>query len=127
MTERREFIKKSLVGSAALAIGGMGFSAKSYASIIGANERLNLAVIGISGRGKSHINNFCNLTGSQNVRVKTLCDVDEKFWEAGAKTVQDQTGVKPILEWDMRRVFDDKEIDAVSMATPNHWHALGAI
>lgn len=51
MTKRRDFIKKSLIGSAGIAIGGMGFSAKSYASILGANERLNLAVIGISGRG----------------------------------------------------------------------------
>ena len=127
MTERREFIKKSLVGSAALAIGGMGFSAKSYASIIGANERLHLAVIGISGRGSDHIGNFCKLKDSQNVRVKTLCDVDEKFWEAGIKKVQEKSGDKPIMEWDMRKVFEDPEIDAVSMATPNHWHALGAI
>lgn len=127
MTKRRDFIKKSLIGSAALGIGGMGFSAKSYASILGANDRLTVAVIGISGRGTDHISRFCGLKDSHNVRVKTLCDVDEKFWEAGAKAVQDKTGTKPVMEWDMRRLFDDKEIDAVSMATPNHWHALGAI
>ncbi|WP_353196425.1 Gfo/Idh/MocA family oxidoreductase [Parapedobacter defluvii] len=127
MTERRDFIKKSLIGSAALAIGGTGFSAKSYASILGANDRLTVAVIGISGRGTDHISRFCGIKDSHNVRLKTLCDVDEKFWEAGTKTVQDKTGIKPIMEWDMRKIFDDKEIDAVSMATPNHWHALGAI
>lgn len=129
MTERREFIKQSLIGSAALAVGGLGlgFSAKSYGSIMGANERMTVAVIGISGRGTSHISSFCNIKDSHNVRLKTLCDVDEKFWAEGAKTVLDKTGTKPGMEWDMRKVFDDKEIDAVSMATPNHWHALGAI
>jgi len=127
MTERRDFIKKSLIGSTAWAIGGMGLSAKSYASILGANDRLTVAVIGISGRGTDHISRFCGMKDSHNVRLKTLCDVDEKFWEAGVKTVQEKVGIKPVMEWDMRKVFDDKEIDAVSMATPNHWHALGAI
>ena len=51
MTKRRDFIKKSVLGTAGIAIGGMGFSAKSYASIIGANERINIAVIGIRGQG----------------------------------------------------------------------------
>ncbi|HCN84453.1 MAG TPA: gfo/Idh/MocA family oxidoreductase [Sphingobacteriaceae bacterium] len=127
MTERRDFIKKSLIGSAAITIGGMGFTAKSYASILGANERLTVAVIGISGRGGSHISGFSNMKDSYNVRLKTLCDVDEKFWAAGVKTVLDKTGVKPVMEWDMRKVYDDKEIDAVSLAVPNHWHALGTI
>ena len=55
MTKRRDFIKKSVIGTAGIAIGGMGFSSKSYASIIGANERINVAVIGIGGRGeRSH-------------------------------------------------------------------------
>lgn len=129
MTERRDFIKQSLIGSAALAVGGMGlgFSAKSYASIMGANERMNVAVIGISGRGKSHLSAYSNMKDSHNVSIKTLCDVDEKFWDAGVKTVLDKTGIKPEIVWDMRKVFDDKDIDAVSMATPNHWHALGTI
>jgi predicted dehydrogenase len=127
MTQRRDFIKKSLMGSAGIAVGGLGFSAKSYGSIKGANDRINVAVIGISGRGSDHISNFCNLKTSQNVQLKTLCDVDEKFWAAGSKAVTDKGGVKPITEWDMRKVFDDKEIHAVSFATPNHWHALGTI
>ena len=127
MTERRDFIKKSLIGSAAITIGGMGVSAKSYASILGANERLNVAVIGISGRGGSHISSFSSMKDSNNVRIKTLCDVDEKFWPAGVKAVLDKTGAKPMMEWDMRKVYDDKEIDAVSLAVPNHWHALGTI
>ncbi len=127
MTQRRDFIKKSLIGGTGLAIGGIGFSAKSYASIMGSNDRINVAVIGIRGRGVSHINAWCDLKDSHNVRLKTLCDVDEQFFDPRSKTVLDKTGVKPLTEWDMHKVLGDKEIDAVSFATPNHWHALGTI
>ncbi len=127
MTQRRDFIKKSLIGGAGLAIGGMGFSAKSYGSILGANDRINVAVIGIRGRGVSHIDAWCELKESHNVRLKTLCDTDEQFFDPRSKTVFDKTGLKPSTEWDMRKVLDDKEIDIVSFATPNHWHALGTI
>ena len=127
MTERRDFIKKSALGTTGLAIGGMGFSSKSYASIFGSNERINVAVIGIRGQGRAHINNWCTLKDNRNVRLKTICDVDEQFFSERSKFVLDETGVKPLTEWDMRKVFDDKEIDAVSFATPNHWHALGTI
>lgn len=127
MTQRRDFIKKSLIGGAGLAIGGMGFSAKSYGSILGANDRINVAVIGIRGRGVSHIDAWCELKESHNVRLKTLCDTDEQFFDPRSKTVLDKTGIKPTTEWDMRKVLDDKEIDIVSFATPNHWHALGTI
>ena len=81
MIKRREFIKKSVIGTAGVAIGGMGFSAKSYASIIGANERINLAVIGIRNQGTVHINSYCGLKDSHNVVVKTLCDPDEMLFE----------------------------------------------
>jgi len=127
MTKRREFIKKSILGTAGLAIGGAGFSSSSYASIIGSNERINLAVIGIRGQGGGHINNWCAIKDNRNVRLKTICDVDEQFFPERSKTIVEKTGVKPVTEWDMRKVFDDKEIHAVSFAVPNHWHALGTI
>ena len=85
MTKRRDFIKKSVIGTAGIAIGGMGFSSKSYASIIGANERINIAVVGIGGRGSDHINNLCALKDNRNVRLKTICDVDEKFFAPTCK------------------------------------------
>jgi hypothetical protein len=72
MTKRRDFIKKSALGTVGLAIGGMGFSSKSYAKIIGANDRINIAVIGIGGRGSAHINAFCGMKDSHNVRVITM-------------------------------------------------------
>jgi predicted dehydrogenase len=127
ITERRDFIKKGMIGTAGIAIGGLGFSPKSYASIIGANDRINVAVVGIRGRGTAHINAYCNLKDSHNVRLTTLCDVDEQFFAERAKRVKDKTGHKPATEWDMYKVLDDKNIDVVSFATPNHWHALGSI
>ena len=127
MTKRRDFIKKSVLGTAGITIGGIGFSSGSYSSIIGANDRINIAVVGIGGRGRDHIENLCALKEIRNVRLKTICDADEKFFAPNAKTILDKTGIKPLTEWDMRKVFDDKEIHAVSFATPNHWHALGTI
>ena len=127
MTKRREFIKKSVLGSAGIAIGGMGLSSKTYNSIIGANDRINLAQIGIRNQGSVHINNWCDLKDSHNVVIKTLCDADEQLFESRSKIVVDKTGTKPLTEWDMRKVFDDKEIDAVSIVIPNHWHALATI
>lgn len=127
MTKRREFIKKSIMGTAGIAIGGMGFSSGSYASIIGSNDRINVAVIGIRGQGGSHINNWCSIKDSKNVRLKTICDADEQYFAPRSKTVVDRTGETPVTVWDMRKVFEDKEIDAVSFAVPNHWHALGTI
>jgi predicted dehydrogenase len=127
MTKRREFLKTSLAGGAGLAIGGMAFTAKSYASILGANERINLAVIGIRNQGTVHINEFCGLKDTHNVAVKTLCDTDEALFEPAAKIVTEKTGTRPATEWDLHRVLEDKGIDAVSIVTPNHWHALASI
>ena len=127
MTKRREFIKKSILGTAGIAIGGMGLSARSYSSIIGSNDRLTLAVIGIRGQGSGHINNWCELAGNRNVRLKTICDVDEQYFAEKSKIILDKTGAKPVTEWDMHKVFADKEINAVSLAIPNHWHALATI
>lgn len=127
MTNRRDFIEKSAIGTAGIAIGGMGFSSKSYASIIGANDRINVAVIGLRGRGSAHVDEWSLLKDKHNVRLVTLCDTDEQFFDERSKTVFDKTGVKPTTEWDMHKIFDNPDIHAVSFATPNHWHALGTI
>jgi predicted dehydrogenase len=127
MTKRREFIKKSALGTTGIVIGGMGFSAKMYSSVIGSNDRINIGVIGIRNQGSVHIANWCNLKESHNVTIKTLCDTDELLFESRSKMVVEKTGVKPLLEWDIRKVLDDKDIHAVSIVTPNHWHALATI
>jgi len=127
MTKRREFLKRSAAGAAGMAIGGIGFSARSYASIRGANERINVGIIGIRNQGTVHINRYCGLRDSHNVVVKTLCDADELLFEPAAKIVTEKTGIQPSTEWDLRKVLDDKDIHAVSIVTPNHWHALATI
>jgi len=127
MTSRRDFVKNSLLGSAGIAIGGLGFPASSYARIKGANDRINVAVIGIRQQGQAHINSFCSLKDKANVMLTTICDVDENLWPDSVKRISERIGAAPTMQWDMRKVFDDKEIHAVSFATPNHWHALGTI
>ncbi|MFO7617200.1 MAG: Gfo/Idh/MocA family oxidoreductase [Bacteroidales bacterium] len=127
MTKRREFIRQGLVGTAGIAIGGAGFSARSYASIIGSNDRINVAVIGIRGQGELHINRYASLKENRNVRILTLCDTDEQYFNERANLAEKLTGHRPGVEWDLRKVFDNKDIHAVSFATPNHWHALGTI
>src|SRR5687768_13939701 len=127
MTKRRDFIKTSVAGAAGLAIGGIGSNARSYAAIVGANDRINLAVIGIRNQGTVHINSYCNLKNSKNVIVKTLCDTDERLFPPAVAIVNKKTGDQPLTQWDLKRVLDDKEIQAVSIVTPNHWHALATI
>ncbi len=120
---RRNFIKKGSLGLAA-GTAMLSTSAKSYANIMGSNETINVAVIGIRGRGRNHIENFARM---KNVRVKTIVDIDENLFKERIKLVEGIAGNTPLTEWDMRKVFDDKDIDAVSIATPNHWHALSTI
>jgi predicted dehydrogenase len=122
---RREFMKKITVGTAGITIGGLGYSAKSYGNILGANERVNLAVIGIRGFGQSHIDNFSRC---DNSRVAALCDVDSNLFDERIKRHFTDKGLaKPKTFTDLRRLYEDKDIDAVTIVTPNHWHTLAAI
>lgn len=135
MVKRREFIKRSLLGTAGFAIGGLGFSARSYANILGSNDRINISVVGLGKRqpsgwgamGSKYVNIICKLKKQLNIQIISLCDVDEDLFPFNNKMVSDKTGITPKNEWDMRHVLDDKEVDVVFFATPNHWHALGHI
>ena len=95
MAKRREFIKNSLIGTAGIAIGGMGFSSKSYASIIGANERVNIAVIGIRNRGKDH---YRALAKVPNVNIVAICDIDQRLIPGAVAEIEKLTGRKPAAE-----------------------------
>jgi predicted dehydrogenase len=92
--------------------------------VLGANDRVNLAVVGIGGRGRDHIDEFGKLP---DCRIVAVCDVDQAGRERGVAQVEKRLGSKPKQYADMRELFQDKEVDAVSFATPNHWHALGTI
>ena len=92
--------------------------------ILGANETVNLAVVGVGGRGTDHINYFCDLP---NVRIAAVVDVNQAARERAEALVRKRQEHSPAQYADMRKAFESKEIDAVSIATPNHWHALSAI
>jgi predicted dehydrogenase len=90
----------------------------------GPNEVVRVAVIGVRGRGMEHISGFGNL---KDARITTICDVDLNVTDKAKKAVASKSGHEPKVVQDLRRVLDDKEIDAISIATPNHWHALATI
>ncbi len=92
---------------------------------MGANERVNLVQIGIGGRGRDHINTYSSLPSLVN--ISGVCDVNQAARERAQSIVVKAGGAKPKEYDNMKQVFADKSVDAVSMATPNHWHALGAI
>ncbi len=117
MTDRRNFLKTA--GAASLMAGPMLKSAARGAS---PNDAINIAVIGIRSRGAAHYKQFAKLP---NVNVVTLCDVDERLFAKALKDLGSERKVK--TETDLRRVLDDKSVDAVSIATPDHWHAPATI
>lgn len=120
---RRTFIKKSLVGAAGLTIGGMAMPAKSYSKIIGANDRLNVAIVGLGRRLGGFIEPIAN--ANSNVRLAYLCDVMKSQREQAAQRFSGSIDYQPALENDVRRIYEDTEVDAIIDATPDHWHAPG--
>jgi predicted dehydrogenase len=101
-----------------------GLLAQSAFPVLGANDRINLAVVGIGGRGRDHINEFAR---QQQCRIAAVCDIDQAARERGVAEVDKLLGYKPKQYADMRQLFEDTDIDAVTFATPNHWHALGTV
>lgn len=116
-TSRRHFIRQS--GSATVAL-----SAPSLIKAANAADKVNLAFIGPGGMGTNHIKTMCKRT---DVVFSWVCDADATRAAAAAKTIQEMSGQTPRIAKDMREVFDDKAVQAVLMATPDHWHAPGAI
>lgn len=114
---RRDFVKGA--AAASLLIG------TSKTSWAGANDRVRVAIMGINGRGKEHLQMYPKVPGAE---ISTLCDVDTRLFAPRVKEFLTGKGLKePKVEQDIRRVLDDKDIDVISMATPNHWHSLATI
>ncbi len=99
-------------------------TAASAMRVWGANDRVNVAIVGIGGRGTAHLNTYSKLPGA---RVVGLCDVNQAARERAQATLVKNTGEKAKEFEDMRDAFADSEVQAVSIATPNHWHALAGI
>ena len=124
---RRSFLKKASVGTVGLTIGGVlpGFSASGYSRIIGANDRVNVAMVGVNDRGNAVAQSFARQTTYCEVAV--ICDVDKRAIEkciTNVKKVQTRT---PRGEKDFRKVLEDKQIDAMVICTPDHWHTPAAL
>jgi predicted dehydrogenase len=121
---RREFIKKTALATAGVTyLGAVGFSAKSYGNIIGANDRLNVAIAGL-GRRLGAFYEPISMPKS-NVRLVTLCDVMKSQREKAAASFSKHIDYTPKLENSILKVIEDKEIDVLINATPDHWHAPG--
>jgi len=122
MVTRREFLDTLAVGAAGLA---MGSTAKSYSQILGANERLNFAVIGLNGRAYAHLSSLkANLDAAH---IAYACDVESNILAKFAGAVQQEMGYAPATEKDFRKILERKDVDAITIATPDHWHAPMAI
>src|ERR1700722_9211747 len=119
---RREFLDGLAVGAAGVAGGG---TAKSYSQILGSNDRLNFAVIGLNGRGYAHLSSL--KANKSAARISHVCDVDNNILRKFADTVQRETGESPATDKDFRTILERKDVDAITIATPDHWHTPIAI
>ena len=118
--DRRAFLRRSGRAAAAAGLILSGFDHRSYAK----NETLGAACIGFNGRGQEHIKKCLTM---KNVALVALCDVDHKVLDHAVESVGKKTGHDPKPYTDLRKVLEDKDVDVVFTATPNHWHALVTI
>ncbi len=125
-TNRRDFIKKTAIGALGVTIspGLNAMSAKSYSRILGSNDRLQVAIQGLGRRYSAFVPAIA--AKENNIELRYLCDVMKSQRDNAALAVSKLIKDPPILENDIRKIMDDKEIDAIFMATPDHWHAPGA-
>jgi len=124
-TSRRSFIQKTALATTGTILGGTSLSAKSYRKVIGANDRIQVAIVGL-GRRVSAIYTPVELK-SNNVELVYLCDVMESQRVKAAKEMATRLDYTPKLENDIRKVLADKNVDAFFNLTPDHWHAPGSI
>ncbi|MCS6864241.1 MAG: Gfo/Idh/MocA family oxidoreductase [Gemmataceae bacterium] len=117
---RRQFLQGSLAAAATIAIGGT----KSSARVRGANDRIRVAVAGLNGRGGAHVSAYLNMP---NVEIAYLVDPHQKTFKKHLDTIASKNAPAPKTLADIRQALEDKELNVVSIATPNHWHALMTI
>jgi predicted dehydrogenase len=120
---RRNFIKQGVLASASIGLGANAFL--GAASCAGANDRIVLAIVGVGGRGMGCIVNCCKI--NENVVVKTVCDVNRTKLAKAVDSIEKELGYRPGATEDMRTIFDDRDVDAVWVSTPEHWHTLATI
>src|SRR5919106_1731505 len=130
--DRRHFLRSTAAATAGLALT----SARRSDAQTSANETINVAIIGIRGDNKGHPtwtargrgqDHYEHLSRIANVRITHVVDVDERHFNESLSVVRQKFGGDPKTETDFRRVLDDKSVDAVTIAAPDHWHALMTI
>jgi predicted dehydrogenase len=121
MKSRREFLRDVTAGTAGIAVG---LNASSYARILGANDRVNFAIVGLHGRGQAHLECIRQTT---NAAVTHICDVDAREFARFAAATEKAFGQAPARHRDVRRLLESKDVDAITIATPEHWHAPMAL
>ena len=123
---RRTFIKKASSGAFALSLGGMlpAFSAKSYQNILGANEKIRVACMGVNSRGLAVGKNFAH---QKNCEVLHVCDVDSRAADICIDAIGKIQTAKPKATPDFRNALEDKDLDALIVTAPDHWHAPAAL
>ena len=114
---RRAFIKNTTT----LAAGAAALGVAPSTGAVGANERIVIGLIGPGGMGTNLLKSFA---AQKDVEVAYVCDVDATRMAAAVKTTEEIAGKAPKAEKEMRRIFEDKAVDAVVIATPDHWHDL---
>ena len=119
---RRTFVQ-AVAGSSVFPLFTVA-GTKASARVLGANERIRVAVAGINGRGGAHISSFSEM---KDVEVAYLVDPDSRLFDSRSRAVRDRTGKEPKCVQDVREILDDKELNVVSIATCNHWHSLMTI
>ena len=124
MNTRRQFIKKTAAGTAVVTLGGLVLPQKSFAGILGSNDQINCAVIGVRSRAKAHVK---AIHQDANAKILYNCDVDDTIIEEHNTWCQENIGYVPKVEKDFRKILEDKDVDAIFIATPEHWHAPMAI
>ena len=123
---RRTFMKKASTGAFALTLGGVlpSFSAKSYQNIQGANEKIRVACMGVNSRGLAVGKNFAH---QKNCEVLHVCDVDSRAAEVCIDAIGKIQANKPRATPDFRNALEDKDLDALIVTAPDHWHAPAAL
>ena len=111
-----------LAASAATVVAARNVSRAAQSDV---NGRIGVCTIGFNGQGGTHIKDILEM--KDEAEYVALCDVDSEVLERGAKVVEQAQGKRPKLYRDIREALADKDIDAVTIATPNHWHSLAAI
>lgn len=116
--------RRTFLSVAAQAATAAAVAATQQKPLVAANDKVDVAVVGLGGRGRNHVDFYAKIP---DANIAALCDVNQAALERAQAQVEKLTGKKPKGYADMRQVFDDKSIQAVSMPLPNHWHALATI